>query len=142
MIRAVVLDCSVTSCWFIADEASHRAQQILSDIAGGTTDMLVPSLWWFETMNVLKSAVVRKRIDEQTARKTVLLLKEIPMQVIDPETQGQFGILSLALMEGLSAYDAAYLHLAQSCGAELFSLDKDLLALKVRYRFVKSLAAY
>jgi predicted nucleic acid-binding protein len=104
--------------------------------------MIVPSLWWFEIMNVLRSAVLRKRIDEQAARTAVLLLKEIPKEVVEPETQGQFGILSLALADRLSAYDAAYLHLAHSCGAELFTLDTDLLSLKGKYKFIKHPSGY
>ena len=56
--------------------------------------------------------------------------------------QGESGILTLTLAENLSAYDAAYLHLALSTGAELFTSDSDLLSLRKKYPFIKSPADY
>lgn len=137
MSNLVVLDCTVTVSWFMPDESSKFSQKILSDIINRKISMLAPSLWWFEILNVLKNAVRRKRINVETARKTLFLLKSIPMELIDPEKQGQSGILSLTLSENLSAYDATYLHLATSSGADLFTSDSDLLTLKKKFACIK-----
>lgn len=138
----MVLDCTVTVSWFMPDESSASSQNILSSVIDGKISMLAPSLWWFEILNVLKNAVRRKRINEQTARKILFLFKALPMEVIDPERQGQSGILSLTLSENLSAYDATYLHLAISSGADLFTLDSDLLTLKKKYPCIKPPSDY
>jgi predicted nucleic acid-binding protein len=142
MSRIVVLDCTITSSWFLPDEWSSVSQKILSDILERKISMLVPSLWWFESLNVLKSSVRRKRIDGPTSHKVLFLLKEIPKEVVGPEMQGESGIHTLTLAENLSAYDATYLHLALSTGAELFTADSDLLSLRKKYPFIKSPVEY
>lgn len=104
--------------------------------------MLVPTLWWYEVINVIRSAIQRKRINERTAQKTLFFLKEIPKTVVDPGIQEQYGILKTALDENLSAYDAAYLHLAISTDSDLFTQDSDLLSLYSKYPFIHSLKGY
>lgn len=142
MSRIIVLDCTITASWFLPDEWSSDSQKILSDILERKISMLAPSLWWFEILNVLKSAVRRKRIDEPTSHKALFLLKEIPKETVGPEMQGESGILTVTLAENLSAYDATYLHLALSTGAELFSADSDLLSLRKKYPFIKPPTEY
>jgi len=142
MSRLLVLDCTVCAAWFLPDEASDDAQRILSDVLAHKSVMLVPSLWWFEIINVMKTAVRRKRIDEDAARRALFLLKEIPMETVQPDKQGQAGMLALTLETSLSAYDAAYLHLAHSSGAELFTADQDLLSMKTLYRLIKKPSEY
>jgi predicted nucleic acid-binding protein len=142
MSRIIVLDSTIAASWFMPDEWSSDSQRILSDILDRKISMLVPSLWWFEILNILKSALRRKRVDEPTARKALFLLKKIPKDVIDPETQGQSGILTFSLAENLSAYVATFLHLAISTGAELFSADSDLLSLRTKHPLIKPPAEY
>ena len=138
----IVLDCSATCAWFLPDESSSYAEQILKDILNQSIKMLVPSLWWYEIINVIKNTVNQKRIDVVTGQKTLLFLKEVPKIVIDPGTQEQYGILKIALEENLSAYDASYLHLAATTGSELFTLDSDLLSFRSKYVFIHSLKEY
>jgi len=142
MSELLVLDCTITASWFIPDETTEQSQKILNGILNQDVSMTVPSLWWFEILNVMKNAIRRKRITEPAVKKALFLLKEIPMKVVEPEKQGQSGILSLTLLENLSAYDAAYLHLALSSGADLYSTDSDFLILKKKYPCIKSPAEY
>lgn len=99
--------------------------------------LLLPSLWWYEIINVLRSAILRKRIDEKAAQKSLFLLKEIPVNIIDPEKQGQFALFDLALKETISMYGASYLHLALISSVYLFTSDTDLLRLRKRYACIK-----
>ncbi len=142
MNRIIVLDCSATCAWFLPDESSSYAEQTLKDILNQSIKMLVPSLWWYEIINVIKNTVNQKRIDAATGQKTLLFLKEVPKTSVDPGTQEQHGILKMAFEENLSAYDASYIHLAASTGSELFTLDSDLLSLRSKYTFIHSLNEY
>jgi predicted nucleic acid-binding protein len=142
MNRIIVLDCTIAASWFMPDEWSSDSQRILSDILERKISMLVPSLWWFEILNILKGALRGKKVNEPTARKALFLLKEIPKDVVDPEKQGQSGILTFSLTENLSAYAATFLHLAVSTGAELFSADSNLLSLRKKHPLIKPPAEY
>lgn len=142
MNRIIVLDCSASCAWFLPDESSPYAEKILDDILNQSTKMLVPTLWWYEVINVIRITVQQKRIDVGTSQKTLFFLKEIPKTVVDPGKQEQYGILKTALEENLSGYDAAYLHLAASTGSELFTSDSDLLTLRSKYTFIHSLKEY
>jgi len=142
MSRLIVLDCSVTAAWFLPDESSAAAQRILDDIMNHTSSLIVPSLWYYEITNVVRSSVRRKRIDQSTANAALFLLREVPKEVIDPEKQGPSGMLAMAIDHDLSAYDAAYLYLAETAGADLFTADEDLLALGGKFTFVKKPEEY
>ena len=68
MNNSAVLDCTITVSWFMPDETSEPSQEILSDIINRKISMLVPSLWWYEILNVMKNAVRRK--NSESARIT------------------------------------------------------------------------
>ncbi|NLV30679.1 MAG: type II toxin-antitoxin system VapC family toxin [Acidobacteria bacterium] len=131
--ETVVVDCSISASWYLRDEASPRAENVLARIADGTFHALVPSLWWYENVNVIKSAQRRGRLRPRDAATALFLLRELPLETWDPDKQGIAGLLQFTLAHNLSAYDAAYLHLAVSTGATLFTADSDLLALSDRY---------
>jgi len=135
----IVVDASVSASWFLPDEMSDAAERLLELIVGGEARLIEPSLWLYESINILKSAVVRKRITQTDARKALYFLKEIPTDYVSPENIGEQLILEHAISNGLSAYDATYLTLAESCGADLFTADGDLLRLAPRYSFIKDI---
>lgn len=137
MSELLVTDCTVSASWYLPDETSDASPLLLDDIVRRRVSLIVPVLFWYENINVLRSAVRRKRINGQDAHRALYLLKEIPLSTIDPASQGQSGILALALSENLSAYDATYLHCAQSSGALLYTSDSDLLVLRKKYPFIR-----
>ena len=55
---------------------------------------------------------------------------------------GEQLILEHAISCGLSAYDATYLTLAETCGADLFTADGDLLRLATRHSFIKDIRKF
>jgi predicted nucleic acid-binding protein len=142
MSRLVVPDCSVSAAWCLPDENSMHARRILADIHAGTTALLVPALWWYEVLNVLKVAVKRNRLSRQQASEAARFLANIPLDVVTLGGSGESSVLNQAIDDDLTAYDASYLHLAVSSGAELVTLDKDLLALQRKYASIKSPQEY
>ena len=68
MRRPVVVDCSVAASWFLPLEKSPEYELLLNHILSNTIEMIVPDLWWYEIMNVMKSAISRGRIQEEDSR--------------------------------------------------------------------------
>lgn len=87
----------------------------------------MPSLWFYEMTNLLINALRRGRIDERAAGEAHRLIDEIPRQAFDHEsTLARDRISRLALRFQLSAYDAAYLELADRLQCRLRSYDERL----------------
>ncbi len=121
-----VLDCSMAAALGLPDEASVVADAFLLQMPNDET--WVPSLWWHEIGNVLVSAKRRQRINDNGASRLLQLYGELPIRT--DSTTGS-GILErvhrLSITYQLSAYDAAYLELAERKQAGLATLDERLL---------------
>ncbi len=104
-----VLDNSVVSGWFFADQTTRYteaiAQRLLDDMAWA------PAIWELEATNVLRSACLRQRLDAQRAQQILTGLAQLPIEV-DRQAVARSELLALALRFSLSTYDAAYLELA------------------------------
>ncbi len=124
--KELVVDASVAMAWFFEDEESpfaDRVEKLLSD--GGTA--IVPSLWHIEMANAFLMGLRRKRTTEEKIRDFIVHMSVAPI-VIDEFTHlhAWSNILLLARSQGLSAYDAAYLELAQRRELPLATLDLHL----------------
>ena len=135
----IVVDCSVSSAWFLNDETSLCAENLLKEIVNNDIRLIQPSIWLYETLNCLRSAVIRKRISSSEARNALFHLHELPIDYIAPESQGEFNIIEKALKHNLSAYDAAYLDLAEKRGLKLYTGDKDLAELANTFSFIQDI---
>jgi predicted nucleic acid-binding protein len=121
-----VLDCSLALAWALPDETSKRAERFLADV-GRDTLLWVPALWWYELANALTMAHRRRRLTESEAMRLIELYSSLPIQTdahLNPDAVWR--LQSLAKEHSLSAYDAAYLELAQRKGIGLATLDKHL----------------
>ena len=120
-----VLDASVALAWVLPAEDSEHAAALLSRLAA--EGVVVPEVWPLEVANVLVVARRRGRLDALEVKRAVGALLALPIEV-DPETHRQAlgTILELAASQQLSAYDAAYLELAQRRGLALATLDARL----------------
>ncbi len=117
-----VLDASVSLSWFFEDEDSDFARRVLRRLSTDTA--LVPSLWPIEVANVLVVAERRGRAGTAQVAAAIALSKNLPISVQDADSELVFGaVLDLARLQGLSAYDAAYLDLAMREGLPLATQD-------------------
>ncbi|MEK7858860.1 MAG: type II toxin-antitoxin system VapC family toxin [Elusimicrobiota bacterium] len=129
-MTAWVLDSSMALAWALPDEKSAEAERFMAQAAQDSRAALwVPALWWYEIANALTSARRRKRLSEADAARLIELYGQLPLQT-DASLGGEamWRHQALAVEHGLSAYDAAYLELAQRTGAGLASLDERLSA--------------
>ncbi len=123
----VVLDSSVALAWALPDEASSRADRFLGS-ASRESVFWVPALWWYEVANALLVAQRRRRLSEAGRVRVVELYGLLPIQTdsaLDMNTMWRFHVL--AGEYELSAYDAAYLELAQRRGLRIVTFDQRLM---------------
>lgn len=122
---AFVLDCSTTMAWCFADEANRYADQALD--AMPSSEVMVPSIWTLEVVNVLLVAERQRRLTEADTVRFLDLLGSLPIRVEERDASVVFGsVLSCGRRFGLSSYDAAYLDLAMRTGALLATSDRKL----------------
>jgi predicted nucleic acid-binding protein len=138
-VRETVIDASVSAAWILPDETSPASEKLLRDVLEGRTRLVEPALWEYEMLNVLQGAMARHRMDEHGAKKAVHLLSQVPVEIVPMDGESRPAVLEACLRHGLSAYDAAYLVLADLRGISLLSADSDLLSLRSRFSWIKSI---
>jgi predicted nucleic acid-binding protein len=124
----IVCDSSVALAWGLPDERSPEAEAVLVQVTAGST-IWVPALWWYELANALVAAQRRRRISEADSAGLWDLYGRLPVAIdlnLDAARAARFQ--SLAIGHGLSAYDAAYIELAERKGLALATLDRRLRA--------------
>jgi predicted nucleic acid-binding protein len=114
-----VVDASVVACWLLPDERHPIAAAAYKRIA--VDSAVVPALLWFELSNLLIVNERRGRLDPPKTAQALRLIRALPIS-IDTKVEGD-ALMRLARTHRLTAYDAAYLELAQRRGLPLATLD-------------------
>ena len=120
----VVLDASVLLKWFHTDgEADvEQATRLRSAFEAGQLNVLVPSLVWLELLNV---AARRFRWSMDPLERLANQLQGFGFTVIEPD----LGRVARWAAVGMTAYDAAYVAVAEQSGAQLITADAELVRL-------------
>ncbi|MFO1080061.1 MAG: type II toxin-antitoxin system VapC family toxin [Reyranellaceae bacterium] len=87
--------------------------------------LVAPSLLHYEVANIFLTKSRRHPEQRDALRAAFELLSRLP---VSPVTIDPSAMLDLAEATGLTAYDASYLSLARSLGADLVTLDRKLAA--------------
>jgi predicted nucleic acid-binding protein len=127
-----VIDSSFNAAHSLPDEQNSHVDVFFD----GLTDediLSVPQLFWYETSNVFRNNVVRKRIK---ADDVPVMFEKIEDLNLNTETTSgsdySVKIFKLARDYCLTCYDAAYLELAIRKQAVLLTLDNDLKEASIR----------
>jgi len=116
-----VVDASVTARWAFVEgdpNAELAFEKLLSDSA------IAPGLWWYEVRNLLIMSERHRRTNPADTEAFLRLLATLPIHLDSAPVQES--VLHLARTHRLTAYDAAYLELAQRHQIPLATLDADL----------------
>ena len=125
-MEAFVLDVSACMPWCCEDEATPASERMLSWAIDGS-HLHVPSLWPWEMMNAVAIAVRRGRITADRAAEFFGQIATFNFRIAPGPVIVDFARLSLlASSHRLTAYDTAYLDLAQRLALPLATLDDDL----------------
>jgi predicted nucleic acid-binding protein len=122
-----VVDASIALAWCFADEATEQTDALLDEAA--VLGALAPTIWSYEMANILGQAVASRRITgpEVSAR----LAEAVALVEVTGAVDSLVALCGAVTAHGLTAYDAAYLLLAQATGLRLATLDRALRAAAV-----------
>ena len=97
-----------------------EARPILASISGA---LIAPTLLVYELASVCTTKLMRQPGQSETLLARYALFAELDITLREPDWRT---LPRLAIEQGLSAYDAAYLQLALADGATLVTLDARL----------------
>ena len=118
-----VVDCSVAVAWYVEDESNRYTERVLARLM--EEGAVVPCLWRAEFANAILMAERRRRVSATKRGEILKHIERLPIGLdANPVDVSRLG--SLAKEQGLTAYDAAYLELANRLNLPLASQDNDL----------------
>jgi len=141
--KIIVVDASLTLTW-VLKEKNHPIQvkQILDDTVEGIVIPIAPSIWLYETVNGLRSAILSSRINLKIAGNYLSGVLEVSPQLFD---LGQiiYETFQIAIDLSISVYDASYIALAKSQKCDFFTGDEKLYRkVSGKLDFVKTASQY
>lgn len=117
-----VLDASVLVKWFHSEgEQNVEAARLLrAQFEAGELRVLAPPLLWLEIVNI---AARRWAWPEDKLARLAMSLTELGFELVEPD------VVAVArwAARGLTAYDAAYVAVAEGASAELVTDDREIL---------------
>ena len=119
----MIVDASVLLSAFFPDEAQAQAQAVLRQHAAGRERLKAPALIVYEVTNAVWQAERRGRISGAQAEEILQAASGLDIELL-PVNWGES--LPLARRFGRSAYEAAYLTLAERQGEPLITADERL----------------
>ncbi len=123
--KPLVMDASV-GVRFVHDEpASMEVSRLVHASRRAGRRLIVPPLFWLEVLNVLGR---RYRLPPAVLLEALAELDAAGIETVDLDRPMLLLALDAVARHGLSAYDAAYLALAEAADAELLTADAALAA--------------
>jgi len=120
----VIVDASVVLKGFFPDEQGHiEAQALIRAYAQEEVELLAPTLLPYEVTNAVLQAVRRDRISLGKAREILTAFQGLSIPTMEVSWQRA---LELAHTHDRSAYDGAYLALAEERKSTLVTGDRRL----------------
>lgn len=117
-----VIDATIFGAWVFSDERNSYCEAALNALTHQKA--VVPSLWWYETRNLLIVNEHRGRIRSEDTNSFLQEFEKLPI-TIDQDSQKDV-ILKLSRKGSLSIHEASYLELALRLGCPLATLNKKL----------------
>ena len=143
MADKIVIDASVALKWQFKDELeTEQALQMMKDFVDGKTELISPALFSYGIVNAMHIAVLKERMPEKEALGAINDILSVGIKLVDFSDSAELAF-SLAQKYNRSAYDCAYLSLAQKEDCPMFTADKRLFnALNNKVRFIKWIGDY
>jgi predicted nucleic acid-binding protein len=122
-VTLVVVDASIVVKWFLPEQSSEEARQLLDE----SLELVAPDLVYAEAGNAVLKRVRMRQLEAPIARRMVadiatIALQPVPSQVLLKDAMG------VAISAGITVYDALYLALAVRLETQLVTADARLSA--------------
>lgn len=140
MNKSILIDASVVAKWLLPDEEDLMADSIKRDFAKRIIAISVPAFIFYEINNLLKSAVLRRRINAKDAISLYGDFLDFEFTVYWSR-QLLKAALEKALEFNISSYDASYVVLAEYLQIPFYTTDAKLVK-KASSKLVKLLENY
>lgn len=119
----MIVDASVILSAFFPDEDQAQAQALIRDHVMGRAELVAPTLLVYEVTNAVVQARRRGRISDEQAGNVLTSFEGLGIALTQVTWQQ---MLPLALRFDRSAYDAAYLAVAEMAERPLVTGDRRL----------------
>jgi len=120
----MIVDASVVLRGFFPDEEGHaKTQALIRAYAQGEVELRAPTLLPYEVTNAVLQAIRRDRISPEKGREILIAFEGLGIPTVVVSWQQT---LELARTYDRSAYDGAYLALAEETGSKLVTGDRRL----------------
>ena len=116
----MIVDANVILRAFFPDEMQLKAQALIRDHVSGHVQLIAPTLLVYEVANAVLQAVRRERVTGEDAEAILVAVEGLSIETEPVSWQQMF---PLARRFDRSAYDAAYLALAEARGESLITGD-------------------
>ena len=121
-----VVDASVGIKLFLVEPLSDRADALVAHLADDPpSQFYVPGLFFIECTNILWKYVRRFGYPADAAQRDVADLTRLPLRVVPTAALAE-AALELSVQHGSTAYDSAYVALAQRLSLPLVTADEAL----------------
>jgi predicted nucleic acid-binding protein len=121
-----IIDASVGIKLFLVEPLSDRTDALFTHLADDPpSQFYVPDLFFIECANILWKYVQRFGYSAGAARQNVSDLARLPLQIISTTALVEVA-LDLAVEHGSTAYDSAYIALAQQLSLPFVTADEAL----------------
>jgi predicted nucleic acid-binding protein len=122
--QTIVTDASAVVKWFLEEDFSDTARQMRDSFATGKLTISVPSLFFYEALNVLWHSGLYGEEDLMLAARS---LSKYGFDVHEPRGSVYEQSAALSSRHDISVYDAAYVALALHLKAPLYTADSELI---------------
>lgn len=123
MAKNIVLDASVIVKWFIDENNSDKAEIIKEQFINEKINIIIPSLLYYEVLNVLKYSKLFK-LDELNLVGESIENYGFNAVVIKDEIREK--MVEIAINHDISIYDASYIALAEKFNTQLITADEKI----------------
>ena len=126
MAKRMAVDASVIVKWYLDDEEHNsQARRLRDDLIEGSIDVIAPSLLVYEVVNAINVAANRGRLQPADAHLILRNFLAFSLPTVEGDDLAAEAF-ALAQSYHRSAYDAAYMALAQLLSVPLQTGDRRL----------------
>lgn len=124
----VVVDTSVVAKWFFPESLGTAADGLLDEAVAGGVSLAAPDLIIHEFSNLLWKRAGRQEIKREQAEAMMDEFLSLPITLAPADALAGHS-LEVALESGCTAYDGAFIALAELLGSRFITADKKLAAM-------------
>jgi predicted nucleic acid-binding protein len=122
---SVVIDASALVAFVTNEPAAPEVAEMRQRWGSEGTELNAPALARYEIANALAKQAASGNLDEEAIDEAWGILDELPI-IYHPLSDGPSVVRAALVLQRRSAYDAAYLALADNLAAKLWTLDGPL----------------